>query len=705
MCTDTSAVSAPAIVQAEPLPIPAAVVDPVFSGTDRVVVRGPASGVLNGALVEVFADDTAPPGGRVGGQPSPGGAQQVFIAPNATAGNYQARQSLCTPGPTGPPTRTQPCSRLPAAKFRPPMPGDTTIELFEFVPGSRIQVYVGTEEIGDGSGPLLALTRPLAEGETVTVVQSLGRCRGDLVYVLPVGCPGRGRDPGQCSGEWPAFRHSGLRDGNQPIVSVLADPDRVKTLRERWRFTPPGAGAFRASPIVHRGRVYVGNGNGRLFALDAASGALLWQYPRAGDPALLSDFTCNPSSNGLAASAAIATINRRDVVVFGGPDKSIGAGLGSGRVFALNAVTGAEVWKSPEAAIVNGVTPASSTEKHEQFGYSAPLVLGNRIFLGIANHCDNPIQNGHLAVLDANTGALASGFGYLSTSTRGGGIWSHVAGGLDPNALVVTTGNAQCWSGGCQSEPAVNHSLSMLRLNATSGAVDWKLQPVPFRLDGDPDWASGAALLAARCGHTAASTQKDGWAYAARSDTSGGGTPSVRWQFPPTGMPFTTGAHGDTRYLVAGGAWRDTFITMAGGYPVEAGNISAGFSRLHGLDVCAPRSQPVRWLFDVPGTSPGSDYQMGPPSVTRGVMFVGTAQGHLIAFADPSVWITAGSVCSNPEVSNADCAAHGFVLVPRPMVLANIDLGAGEIRTEPVLARGRVFVATSGGTVVMLSPD
>jgi len=392
-------------------------------------------------------------------------------------------------------------------------------------------------------------------------------------------------------------------------------------------------------------------------------------------------------------------------VIFGAPDQSVGSGFGSGRVFALDAVTGAEVWKSPEAAILNGTTATSTSQLHEQFGYSSPLVLGNRVYLGIANHCDNPIQNGHVVVIDKNNGNLVGGFTYQSTNTRGGGIWSSVAGGLDRNAVFITTGNAQCWNGGCQSEPSVNNSLSMLRLNASTGAIDWKLHPVPFALDGDPDWASGPTLLSSRCGNIAASTQKDGWAYAARSNSTGGGTPSMRWQFPPTGFPFTSGAHGDTRYLVPGGAWLDTFITMTGGYAVEAGQIDPGFTRLHGLDTCGPRSQPVRWVLDVPGTSPGNPYQMGPPTVTRGIMFVGTVQSHLIAFADPSVWITAGSICSNPEVSNANCVANGFVLVPKPIVLANVNLGKGDIFTEPVLAGGRVFVATGGGTVFMLAPD
>jgi hypothetical protein len=44
------------------------------------------------------------------------------------------------------------------------------------------------------------------------------------------------------------------------------------------------------------------------------------------------------------------------------------------------------------------------------------------------------------------------------------------------------------------------------------------------------------------------------------------------------------------------------------------------------------------------------------------------------------------------------------VLVPKPLILADIALGGGDILTEPVLAGGRVFVATSGGRVFMLEP-
>jgi outer membrane protein assembly factor BamB len=710
ICTDKSIISPPEVVQAQPGVIPPPVLDnAVYEGGTIVVARGPGTApLLNGADVRVFTDNSVPNPKQVGGQPTPGGAQQIRINPAAQAGNYWATQALCTASGPGPKVPEKPCSALPAAKIRQPLPGDTAVDVFEFVPGSRITIYAGAQEVGDGSGAHIELTRAVNDGETITVLQSLGKCVSSFVYVITVGC---GDVDGKvCSKEWPAFRHSGLRDANQPFNSPLADPQKVKTLKVKWTFTPPASPrGFRASPIVQKGRVFIGDSGGHLYARDAATGNALWQYPKAGDPPLVSQFQSNPSSFGLAASASIGTTREQDLVIFGAPDQSIGAKLGSGRLFALNPANGAEVWKSPEVAKLTGTTAGSTSQLHEQFGYSSPLVLGNRVYIGIANHADNPIQNGRVAAVDTNSGALVAGFAFKATSTRGGGIWSSPAGGLEKNAIYVTTGNAKAWNGGSQSQPAVDHSLSMLRLNAGTGALDWKLKPVPFNLDGDPDWASGPSLLSARCGNTVASTQKDGWSYAANSGPGAGGAPSVRWQFPPTGIPFTSGSHGDTRYLIPGAGWKDTFITTTGGYIIEAGKTMPGMTRLHALDVCAGRFNPVRWIADIPGTTKGQDYQLGPPSVTRGIVFVGTAQGHLVVLADPSVWPANGSICNNPEVSNANCVANGFSLVPRPKVLADIDLDPGNngdsIWGEPVLADGRVFVATTAGKLYMLEPD
>src|SRR4051812_39051541 len=106
-----------------------------------------------------------------------------------------------------------------------------------------------------------------------------------------------------CVNNWPAYRHDRERSGNQATASILSNPNKVGTLAVKWTWSPPSPDAFKSSPVVDNGRVYIGNGNGRFYALDAATGSQLWQFPAAGAPALTSAFTpCNPSSHGVASS-------------------------------------------------------------------------------------------------------------------------------------------------------------------------------------------------------------------------------------------------------------------------------------------------------------------------------------------------------------------------------------------------------------------
>jgi outer membrane protein assembly factor BamB len=707
LCTSTSPPSAVEIVQAEPAVIPAPVLDPVHEGVQVVAVRGPGgTNPLNGATLDVFS---SPGMSRVGGQPTPGGAGQlVGISPPASSTvNYQATQALCSRGGPGTSTPVVPCAQQPPAKIKLPLPGDAAIEVTESIPGARILVFADGIEVGDGGAPKVTLSRPVAQGETLVVLQRIGSCDSADVFQATVDCTFGGTVQA-CAADWPAFRHNALRSGAQAVDSLLADPYAVKKLQVVWRFPATGSvGPFRASPVVSRDRVFIGSSDGRLYTLDAATGNLVWQYPAPPAAPLTSQFLSNPSSFGIASSAFVTNDREgQPMVVFAAPDQSIGAGLGSGRLFALRASDGSEVWKSPELARLTGLTRSSTTELHEQFGYASPLVFNGRVYGGIADHGDNPIQRGRVVAVNLFDGSPVAGFSFEATGTRGGGVWSAPAGGLDGSALYVTTGNVRCWGGGCQGEPNPNHGLSMLRLNANSGSLDWKLQPVPFNKDDDPDWATGAHLISSSCGHVAVSTMKDGWSYAVRA--AGGAAPaaSVLWQFPPTELPFspTTGTvHGDSRYLHAGAVWNDVFFTETGGLSV-VDNHRDGFGRLHALNICAGNGNRVRWTADIPGANLGSDYQLGNPSVTRGIVFIGTATGRLIALADPSVWPAQGSRCSRTDVSNTDCEANGHKLVPIPTVLRDIGLAAGRIRGEPALAGNRLFVATEGGVLFMLEP-
>ena len=508
-----------------------------------------------------------------------------------------------------------------------------------------------------------------------------------------------------CSKHWLMYRHDVRRGGRQTRSSALSNPARVPSLAVQWTFSVPAAdtvaGAdpgFRASPVEDDGRVFIGSGNGRLYALNAATGAVLWKFPAPPAAPLRSQFVCNPSSQGIASSAAITEIGGKDAVVFGAPDPSFGTGLGEGRLFALNAKTGALIWKSPVIARLTGTNSGSLTQLHQQIGYSSPVVYADRIYIGVADHCDNPIQKGRVISVRLNDGSIDPAFTYCSTgtcadSTRGGGVWSGVA--VWGDGVYATTGNTNI--GG--SEPSPNHGLSMLKLNRTTGTVLWKFQPVPFALDWDPDWSSGPNVMATSCGLLSVSTMKDGWTHAIVASTG-----SRKWTFPPATIPFSVPDgtfHGDTDYRRAGAAWGDVFITSTGGLTVST-DLNAGFSRLHALNVCASDADRIRWIVDVP-TASGA-WTLGPPTVTRGIVYVGTANQHLIAIADPSVAPAAGWRCSNVDVTTANCIASGFTLVPQPAILSNIALSGSMLYTEPVVSNGRLLVATGGGNVYMLKP-
>jgi len=251
----------------------------------------------------------------------------------------------------------------------------------------------------------------------------------------------------------------------------------------------------------------------------------------------------------------------------------------------------------------------------------------------------------------------------------------------------------------------------MLKVDKDTGNIIWGFQPVPFDRDGDPDWSAGATVMSTSCGELIASVQKDGWSYALNSVNG-----SVHWQFPPTGFgaTFRNAVHGDDDYRRPGAVWNDIFIVRTGGETVVVpGHVSRGYDKLHALNSCAARdTDRVRWIADIPNIMDGhSSYST--PTVTGGIVFVGTNanpddhKGHLVVLGDPSVVTEAGWRCSNTEYSLQNCPGP-YAFVPIPRILADVPMPDGgslaAIRNEPVLAKGRVFVATRAGHVYMLEP-
>jgi len=526
--------------------------------------------------------------------------------------------------------------------------------------------------------------------------------------------------------EWYDYRHDEQRSGDQRHASALSNPTKVQSLAVKWWFPAqgnPAVGSFKASPVVVDDTVYVGSQDGRFYALDAKTGTLKWEYPKPPAPALLAG---DPAMRyGIQSSAAYWERGggKHDVVIFGAQDPALGPfdashqSFGSARLFALDARTGAVVWKSQPVATITGTTYASTSELHQRIGYSAPLIFDKKVYVGVHDFGDDPIQVGRVVAVHLANGHVDPAFQFRAVGTaasppgtRGGGVWNAPA--TDGKGVYFTTGNTRCDAAGCQSpEPSPNHGLSMIRVDRNSGKIVWAWQPVPYAQDADPDWSAGAAVMSTTCGRLVASVQKDGWTYAVETRPGTAGSPKVRWQFPPTGYgaQFLGAAHGDDHYKRPGAAWGDVLFITTGGESLVADGVTAGYGKLHALNACArSHKDRVRWILDVPHNSV-SGYSLGAPTVTGGIVFIGTDQGHLIVIADPSVHPGTGWRCSNIDYTTvSSCHLAGYRMVPIPKVLADVTMPDGGdiagLRDEPSLAKGRVFVATGAGHVFMLVP-
>lgn len=132
--------------------------------------------------------------------------------------------------------------------------------------------------------------------------------------------------------------------GSQPVAETMPDPFDV----------------YLSSPVIWRGAVLFGSGDGNVYSLDAASGALKWKF-KTGDV--------------VHASPAIA----------GG---TLYVGSWDSYFYALDAVSGKEKWR-----FKTGEDP----DIHNQVGIqSSAAVLDNTVFFGC--------RDSHLYALDARSG-------------------------------------------------------------------------------------------------------------------------------------------------------------------------------------------------------------------------------------------------------------------------------------------------------------
>ena len=194
------------------------------------------------------------------------------------------------------------------------------------------------------------------------------------------------------TGAWPMYQ--GAPSHAADACSTIT-PANVATLRPAW-FVPT-KGVVTATPSVVDGTVYVGDSTGVFYALDRATGAKKWTFDAVGAQSCFLDQTDphadahNVGNGEIASSAAVADIDGKRLVYFGG----------GGTLFALDAASGKCVWAQDS----DPAKPASPTQVE-----SSPVVDTSvtpaEVLVGDDDNSSSGVAVTGLMAFDARSGAL-----------------------------------------------------------------------------------------------------------------------------------------------------------------------------------------------------------------------------------------------------------------------------------------------------------
>jgi outer membrane protein assembly factor BamB len=225
--------------------------------------------------------------------------------------------------------------------------------------------------------------------------------------------------PASASGEWPVYGHDRANTRDQTLERGINAGD-VGSIAAAWVFSTArfgDASAFESTPAVSGGCVFAGSSGGVLYAMDAATGALVWKQALK---------VPNPGLGGAIVGAADVWGNEVIWLVdeTGGP-----------YAIALDRSTGAVRWQS---------APLVATEGY--YTNASPTVADGMVVAGYSDPEGNDVGSGGFAVLDPSTGAIIKVTPVISQANQargyaGGGLWDTPA--FDPRTgyLYYGTGN------------------------------------------------------------------------------------------------------------------------------------------------------------------------------------------------------------------------------------------------------------------------
>lgn len=452
---------------------------------------------------------------------------------------------------------------------------------------------------------------------------SLKRCSSCLGLILLLASCGQGSqpleatrnpdvnlsDPGaaeQFEADWSAF----LMDHDHSSVNVESTAitkDNAADLAEVWRWEPEPPteegqppSQLLSSPTVSGGMVFIGSNTGVFYALNQATGEVVWEKFLG----WIEKADCG--RRGIASTATVVE----------DPDTSqptVYVGGGDGHLYALDAADGTILWK---ARVIQ--------EGDDGHVWSSPTIIDGRVYIGVAGHCKSVIRGG-VKMFEQATGELLASYSTVPTGVIGGSVWGTAAFLPDSEDIFISTGNA------ARNLP-VGDSFSIVRLNKeTLQKQDVWTAP----LEGtDLDFGGSPTLFSANVEGSptpmVGACNKNGHYYALQQDALSEG---------PVWELAVSGAWPDEGNCLGAAVWDEPQqrLFVAGAQTTIDGEPFRGSVR----QVDPASGAPV-WELGLPGvvwgnySMNGADVLALPsfdtePDATRGVFLVDASEGTLLA--------------------------------------------------------------------------
>jgi len=269
-----------------------------------------------------------------------------------------------------------------------------------------------------------------------------------------------------------------LEQRHSPLTEI--NKDTLGRLAPAWYYEFDTYRGQEATPLVADGVLYTTSAWSKAYALNAATGELIWAY--------------DPKVPGAAGAKACCDVNSRGAALY--MNKLIIATL-DGRLIALDRATGTPVWST---------VTVDQTKMYTITG--APRVVKDKVVIGNAG-AEFGVR-GYVSAYDADTGELAWRFYVVPGDPAAGpdgaasdkalaeiaaptwfGRWHEMGGGGTPwdaivydtelDQLYVGTGNGSPWNRLIRSDGKGDNLFlaSVLALDPDTGEYLWHYQEAP----------------------------------------------------------------------------------------------------------------------------------------------------------------------------------------------------------------------------------